>query len=157
MLACKFMFSEYGLPKKMMSDTGSNFVSDKFKQFCENLNIEKAAASSYHHQSNEQVEACIKFIKCTIKKCIYTKIDTHIAILQKEQPSLSYNCNALLLCFPTVQYEALHQLINKFPIDSNNDDEHCEAVVTRQTRNDKNYDTSRSYDIFSIGPTVAVQ
>ena len=31
MLACKIIFSEYGLPKKIMSDTGGNFISDKFK------------------------------------------------------------------------------------------------------------------------------
>ena len=30
-------------------------------------------------------------------------------------------------------------------------------LVTRQTRNDKNYVTSRNYDSFSIGSTVAVQ
>ena len=29
--------------------------------------IEQATPSSYHYQSNRQVEACIKFIKHTIK------------------------------------------------------------------------------------------
>ena len=33
-LACKVIFSEFGLLKKMMSDVGSNFISDTFKQFC---------------------------------------------------------------------------------------------------------------------------
>ena len=58
-LTCKIIFSEYGLPKKIMSDAGSNFVSDQFKQYCKKLNIEKAT-SSCHHQN-------IKFIKHTIK------------------------------------------------------------------------------------------
>ena len=60
-LTCKVIFSEYGLPRKIMSDAGSKFVSDKFKQFCKNLNI------IIPSHSNEQVEAYIKFIKCTIK------------------------------------------------------------------------------------------
>ena len=30
-LECKIIFSEYGLPKKIMSDAGSNFISDTFK------------------------------------------------------------------------------------------------------------------------------
>ena len=30
-LACKIIFSEYGLPKKRMLGAGSNFISDKFK------------------------------------------------------------------------------------------------------------------------------
>ena len=32
-LTCKIIFEEYGIPKKIMSDSGSNFVSDKFKAF----------------------------------------------------------------------------------------------------------------------------
>ena len=53
--ACKIVFSEYGLPKKIMSDTSGNFMSDKFKKCYKNLNIEHIASSSYHHQSNGQV------------------------------------------------------------------------------------------------------
>ena len=64
---CKVIFAEYGLPKKIMLDSGGNFISGKFKMFCKSLNIEQAFLSSYQHQSNGQVEACIKFIKCTLK------------------------------------------------------------------------------------------
>ena len=38
----KVIFAEYGLPRKIVSDSGSNFVSDKFKTFCKSLNIEQA-------------------------------------------------------------------------------------------------------------------
>ena len=48
-------------------------------------------------------------------------------------------------------------IINRLPINTNKDDEHYEALVTRETRNDKNYDTTRSYDSFPIGSTVVVQ
>ena len=65
-------FSEYGLLKKIMSDEDGNFISDKFKQFCKNMNMEQATSSSYYHQSNRQVEAYIKFIKHTMKACIET-------------------------------------------------------------------------------------
>ena len=37
------------------------------------------------------------------------------------------------------------------------DDEHYEALVNRQTRNDKIYDTFRKYVSFSLGFTVVVQ
>ena len=63
----KFIFVEYGIPHRLMSDAGSNFVSEKFRSFCSSLNIELAVSSSYHHQSNGHVDACIKFIKCKIK------------------------------------------------------------------------------------------
>ena len=62
-----------------MLDEGSNFISDTFKRFCQNLNIEHTVSSLYHRQSNGQVEEYIKFIKCTIKMCTDTKSDIHRA------------------------------------------------------------------------------
>ena len=58
-LTSKIICSEYGLPRKIMSHTGSNFISDKFKRFCHSMNIEQAVSSTCHHQSNGQVEVCI--------------------------------------------------------------------------------------------------
>ena len=77
-LAYEVIFAEYGIPKKIMSDAGSNFVSDKFRTFGKSLNKEQAFSLSYHHQSNGQVEACIKLIKCILKKCFDCRGDTHI-------------------------------------------------------------------------------
>ena len=81
-LPCKVIFSEFGLLKKIMSDVGGNIISDKFKQFCKNMNIEQATPSLYHCQSNGHIEACIKFIKHTMKKCTETNKDIHITLLQ---------------------------------------------------------------------------
>ena len=63
----KVIFAEYGIPCKLMSDTGTNFISDKFRMFCSSPNIEQAVLSAYHHQSKDQVKACIKVMKCTFK------------------------------------------------------------------------------------------
>ena len=38
---CKVTFADYGLPKKIISDSGENFISDKFKIFCKSLNTEQ--------------------------------------------------------------------------------------------------------------------
>ena len=56
----KNIFAEYGIPHRLMSDGSSNFVLEKFRSFCSSINIEQAVSSLYHHQSNGQVEACIK-------------------------------------------------------------------------------------------------
>ena len=48
----KVIFAEYGIPHRLMSDAGTNFVSEKFKSFCRSINIEQAMSSLYHHQSN---------------------------------------------------------------------------------------------------------
>ena len=65
-----------------MSDSGGNFVLNKFKTLYRRLNIEQAFSSSYYDPSNGQVEACIKLIKQTLKNCFGTKSDPHIASLQ---------------------------------------------------------------------------
>ena len=61
--AVKIIFTEYGMPHKLMSDAGTNFISDRFQKFYRAINVELATSSGYHHQSNGQVKACIKFIK----------------------------------------------------------------------------------------------
>ena len=81
-LMCKEILAEYRLPKKIMSDSGGTFVSDKSKAFCKNLNIEQEFSSPCHHQINGQVEACIIFVKHTLKKCVDSKGDPNIALLQ---------------------------------------------------------------------------
>ena len=48
--AVKIIFMEYGIPHKLMSDAGTNFVSDRFWKFCKAINIEQATSLVYHHQ-----------------------------------------------------------------------------------------------------------
>ena len=48
--AFKVVFSEYGILKRIMSDAGSNFISEQFKKFRNSLNIEQAVSASYHGQ-----------------------------------------------------------------------------------------------------------
>ena len=55
--ATKIIFAKYGIPRKIMLDTGTNFVSDRFKKFCKTINVDQAASSTCHHQSNGQVKA----------------------------------------------------------------------------------------------------
>ena len=48
-------------------------------------------------------------------------------------------------------------IINRLTIHMDNDDDQYETFINRQAQNDKKYNTARSYDLFSIGSTVAVQ
>ena len=68
----KLIFAEYRLLKETVSDVNTNFTAETFKDFCRKMNIQQTITSSYHHHSNGQVDACIKFVKCTITKCLDT-------------------------------------------------------------------------------------
>ena len=39
---CKLIFTEYGFPRRIMCNTLTNFVSEKFWGFCKHLNIQQA-------------------------------------------------------------------------------------------------------------------
>ena len=65
--ATKIVFTEFGLLQKIISNAGTNFIGYKFKQLCRNLNADQAITSSYHHQSDRQVEGCIKYVMHSIK------------------------------------------------------------------------------------------
>ena len=43
--AVKNIFVEYGIPQRIMSDAGSNFISEKFKTFCTASTLSR----HYHH------------------------------------------------------------------------------------------------------------
>ena len=104
-----------------------------------------------------------------MKKCIENNDDVHIALLQIRamplEPGLPIQAMLLFNC----PIRGIMPIINTIPINSDNDEDHYEALVKRQIRNDKNYDAarnlgndnnydeSRNYHLFSIGSTVAVQ
>ena len=48
-------------------------------------------------------------------------------------------------------------VVNRVPINSNNDDDHCEALVEREEKADRNYDTLRNYNSTLRGSAVVVQ
>ena len=80
-MSVKMTFTEFRLLRRIVSNARMKFTSETFKQFCRRLNIQQFMSSLYHHQSNRQVEACIKFLNCTIKSVsIITKILIYLSM-----------------------------------------------------------------------------
>ena len=137
-LAHKIIISEHSLQK--MSDTGGNFISDKFKTFWRNLWIEQAVSSLYHQQSNWQEEACIKFMMQTIKRYVDTKYDTHIALLQIRSAPLEPGLPRSATLLFNHPIRGIMPILSRLPICPNNNDGHYEVLVKRQPKNFKNHD-----------------
>ena len=47
---------KYGAPKRLLSDNGSQFVSDLFSRVCDMLRVHNACTMTYHPQTNGQTE-----------------------------------------------------------------------------------------------------
>ena len=151
----KVIFGEYGIPHKLMSYTGTNFISDRLRKFCSSLNIKQAVSSGYHHQSNGQVEACIKFIKCTFKKCADSGRDMNMALLQIHTTPLGPG----LLSPATLLFNqpvcSIMPVLDRKPVGEDYDYEHYSRFVDRQHRNDN--DASAMFGFIPIGSAVVVQ
>ena len=142
--AFKVIIAEYGIPKRVMSDAGGNFMAEKFKIFCNSLNIEQAISSSYHHQSNGQVEACMKFIKYTIKKCHESGNHVHVALLQIRPMPLGQSLPSPVTMLFNHPARGIMPVINRLPLSTDNDDEHYGVLTSRQDKNDQDNDTLKN-------------
>ena len=124
---------EVGLLRKIVSDTGTNFISEKFRQFCRQLNIKQTITSSCHHQCNGQVEACIKLVKHTIRKCTDSNDDINLAffvdMFHTDRCWTAQSCNAFIQ-----QANQSPCATNREPIHFFTDDEHYEGIKDMQRK-----------------------
>ena len=150
----KVIFTKYGIPQKLMSDVGTNFVSEKFWQFCKTINVEQAVSSAYYHQSNGQVEACIKFIKHTFKKCEDSGGDINMALLQICTTPLGQGLPTPATLMFNRQVCGIMPVLDCKPVGQECDDKHHSKLVDRQNRNNN---TSPVFASFPIGSAVVVQ
>ena len=118
-LACNVIFSEYGLPRRILSDVRSNFVSERFNEFFRNLNTEQAVSRSIR-----QVEECIKLIIMTFM--------THLPSLKIRSTLFGPNIpNPATPLFNCPIWDIM-PVINRAPINANNNDDYYDALVGRK-------------------------
>lgn len=60
----------HGTPEKLLTDQGSNFTSELFKEMCKLLNIDKLQTTAYHPASNGIVERSHQTIMSTLSQFV---------------------------------------------------------------------------------------
>ena len=68
------VFSRTGLPRVLLSDQGSQFMSSLLKQLCLRLGIARITTSTYHPQSNGCLERLHGTLTPMIRKAIVDKL-----------------------------------------------------------------------------------
>jgi hypothetical protein len=63
------VFADTGLPKRIISDAGTNFISEEFQNWCAAVGVEHESTASYHHSSNGMVERAIQTLKRMWTRC----------------------------------------------------------------------------------------
>ena len=151
----KVIFTEYGILHKLMWDAATHFVSDKFWKFCSSINVKQAVLSAYHHQSNGQVKACIKFIKWTFRKCANSDGDINLALLQICTTPLGQGLLSPATLMFNWQVCSIMPVLDQKPIGKDYDHEHHSRLLDRQHKN--NNDASPIFTSIPIGSAVMVQ
>ena len=77
----KEIFTEIGVPRCVVSDGGTQFTSQEFKDFTKMWDIQHRVTSPTNAQSNGQAECFVQTIKNSLTKAIEGREDLHLAIL----------------------------------------------------------------------------
>ena len=85
----KQIFSEYGIPKTLMSDNGPQFSSKEFKDFAHQYCFTHITSSPHYPQSNGMIECMVQTVKQTMKKCTAAGHDLYLAMLIYRSTPLS--------------------------------------------------------------------
>ncbi|XP_055681836.1 uncharacterized protein K02A2.6-like [Lutzomyia longipalpis] len=70
------VFARHGLPEVIVSDNGTQFVSDEFQEFCRLNGIQHIRTCPYSPASNGQCERLVDTLKRSLEKQSAQKIDT---------------------------------------------------------------------------------
>ena len=97
-------FTQFGLPRELQSDQGSNFTSGIFKKVMNTLGIKQYFSTAYHPESQGALERFHQTLKSMLTKyCIESNNDWDVgipfllyAVRCTKQSSLGYSPNELL-------------------------------------------------------------
>lgn len=120
----KQIFARHGIPQIVVSDSGTNLISDEYQKFAKEWNFQIIAASPHHQQSNGMAERTIQTIKKLIKKCSENNEDVNLALL-------AYRNTPVLDMYTPAQILMSRRLRDHMPI--------IEKNLNSQTINQKAY------------------
>ena len=77
----KAHFARYGIPTKLISDNGSQFVSARFHKFTRDWDIEHLTISPHNSKANGKAESAVKSAKRLLRKTSKGGEDQYLALL----------------------------------------------------------------------------
>ena len=76
------IFSDYGLPKELVTDKGQCYTATEFKEFCQSRLFKHTLCTTFHHSSNGCTERTIQDIKKILHKCKSEGSNPNLSLLQ---------------------------------------------------------------------------
>ncbi|XP_048000294.1 uncharacterized protein K02A2.6-like [Leguminivora glycinivorella] len=85
----KPMFARHGIPQRLVSDNGCQFVSQEFRDFAKDWDFEQVTSSPHYPRSNGFSERNVQTVKNMIIKSQETKTDFYVALLNFRNTPIS--------------------------------------------------------------------
>ena len=86
-------FVRWGIPNEIVTDSGTNYGSAEFSQFCQRKKIKHTKSSPNHHQSNGKPESAVKIAKSLLRKSQTSALNPHEALLDQCKHTHSWHDN----------------------------------------------------------------
>ncbi|XP_055623664.1 uncharacterized protein K02A2.6-like [Toxorhynchites rutilus septentrionalis] len=67
-IECKQNFARFGVPQRVVTDNGTNFVNKKMTKFASDWDFELVTSAPHHQQANGKAESAVKIAKYLMKK-----------------------------------------------------------------------------------------
>ena len=80
-LLLKEMFSEHGMPEALCSDSGLQYASAQFIDFCTSWGITHETSSPHYLQSNRFAQVCVKLVKHALQCAKYSSANQPLVLL----------------------------------------------------------------------------
>ena len=87
----KTIFSEFDIPRKVISDNGPQYAAQDFKKFSIKYGFDHMTNSSHYHQANGKVERLVATVKNNLQKCKETNEDPALALLAVRNTPIATN------------------------------------------------------------------
>ena len=93
----KAHFARFGIPERLITDNGPQFISSEYKQFASEYGFEHVTSSPYWPQGNGKAEAAVKIVKRMYQK----NKDIHLALFDyRNTPDRARNTRQLKCSYP---------------------------------------------------------
>ena len=84
-------FKEHGIPSKLVTDNGSQYISAAFQEFSQNYGFTHVTSSPLYPQSDGFSERTVQTVKDLLHKCKESGQDPHLAMLCLRSTPISHD------------------------------------------------------------------
>ena len=83
-------FARWGIPDEIVTNSGTNYDSAEFSQFCQRKKIKHIKSSPHHHESNGKAESAVKIAKSLLRKSKASALNPYEVLLdQRNTPTVT--------------------------------------------------------------------